>query len=92
VGRSDDEDAQLAWVYYRAATAVADRVTSKAASWSGGVVDQATGSETTLEIQIRYWVDKAAAYLLAYQDALAVLVTTTDPLGGFASVSSLRHG
>jgi len=90
-GRSDDEDAQLLWVYYRAATAVADRL-----GGSGGgtrtlqLVDQGSKTETTSPGQLDYWERKAAAYLAAYEDLVSDVVD--DPLGGFSVLTSLRHG
>lgn len=90
VTKSDDEASQEQWVYYRAATAVADRVASEAASKTLTLVDQGAKSSTMLQAQIQYWIDKAAAYLAAFNAAEADVID--DPLGGFSVLTSLRHG
>lgn len=88
--RTDDDDAAEQWVYYRAATAVADRLATSATSRTLAFADQGSKSETIGAGQFAYWAAKAAAYLAAFQDAVADVVD--DPLGGFAVLTSLRHG
>jgi hypothetical protein len=88
--KTDDDDAAEQWVYYRAATEVADRMTAAPASSTKSLVDQGTKSESVLSNQIDYWTAKAAAYLAAFTDAVAVVAA--DPLGGFSVLTSLRHG
>ena len=90
IGQTADVDAQEQWVYYRAATAVADRLAGK----SGGsrtltLVDQGSKTETTSPTQTDYWERKAAAFLAAFEALDADI--TDDALGGFRVLTSLRH-
>lgn len=87
--KTDDDDAAELWVYYRAATAVADRVASEAASKTLSLVDQGSKSSSMLQSQIQYWIDKAAAYLAAFESANAE-DTDTD-VSGWKVLTSLRH-
>ena len=88
--RTDDEDAQEQWVYYRAATAVADRLGGVGSSRTLTLVDQGSKTETVSPGQWQYWAAKAQAYLAAYEDLIAEIID--DPLGGFRVLTSLRHG
>jgi hypothetical protein len=88
--KTDDDAAAEQWVYYRAATAVADRLTSAPASNTKALVDQGSKSVTTIQAQIDYWIAKAAAYLAAFTAEDADV--TDDPLGGYSVLTSLRHG
>lgn len=90
--RTANDRAAAQWSYYRAATAVADRITGEAASKTVSLVDQGSKSTSLLGSQIQYWIDKAARYLAEFQELIAVVATTTDPLGGFRVLTSLRHG
>ena len=88
--QTDADDAAEQWVYYRAATAVADRLAGKAGGTrSITLVDQGSKTETTSAGQVDYWAAKAAAYLAAFNDL--VTDVATDPLGGFSVITSLRH-
>jgi hypothetical protein len=88
---SDDEDAQEQWVYYRAATAVADRLAGgTGASVTLAFVDQGSKTTTATPAQADYWAAKAAAYLAAFE-ALDTDIDD-DPLGGFSVLTSMRHG
>lgn len=90
IARSDDAQAQAQWVYYRAASAVADRLATNATSRTIALVDQGSKSETIGAGQFAYWAQKAAAYLAAFTDLDTDV--TDDPLGGFSVLTSLRHG
>ena len=87
--RTDDDDAAALWVYYRAATAVADRMTSSPASTTKALVDQGSRTTTTLKDQINYWVQKAAAYLAAFESANAE--DGDEDVSGWSVLRSLRH-
>lgn len=87
--RTDDEDAQALWVYYRAATAVADRLAGVASSKSLALEGQGSKSETVSAGQFGYWAAKAAAYLAAFNALVGE--DTEDTAGGFAVLPSLRH-
>lgn len=87
---TDDDDAAEQWVYYRAATDVADRLGTAASSKTLTFVDQGSKSESFGAGQWQYWAAKAAAYLTAFGAADADV--TDDPLGGYRSITSLRHG
>lgn len=89
VARTDVVAAQPLWAYYRAATAVADRMASEAASKTIALVNQGSKSTTTLEAQIQYWIDKAAGYLAAFN--AATVVDTEDDVDGWNVLTSLRH-
>jgi hypothetical protein len=84
-----DEDAQKLWVYYRAATAVADRLTSSPASNTRQLDAQGSKTSTTIQAQIDYWTQKAAAYLAAFNEATDE--TADDDDGGWTVLTSLRH-
>ena len=87
---SDDEAAEQ-WVYYRAATAVADRLgMSASTSTTLSIVDEGSKTTTVGGNPWAYWAAKAAAYLAAFEDEIAEVVD--DPLGGFSVLTSLRHG
>ena len=86
---TDDDDAAELWVYYRAASDVADEMARNAASKNLQLVDQGAKSTTTLEVQIQYWIDKAAGYLARYEDAVAAV--PDDSLSGWSVLRSLRH-
>lgn len=88
--QTDDDDAAELWVYYRAATAVADRMTSTPASATKSLVDQGSKATTTIQAQIDYWVAKAAGYLAAFQES-ETDETTDDSLSGWSVLRSLRH-
>ena len=88
--KSDDEDAQELWVYYRAATEVADRLTSSPASVTRNLEAQGSKTQQTIQAQIDYWVAKAAAYLAAFQEAVTD-EDTDDSLSGWSVLRSLRH-
>lgn len=89
VGKTDDADAQEQWVYYRAATEVADRMTVDPASKTLALADQGSKSTTTLEAQIQYWVQKAAAYLAAFEELVGDV--PDDAVSGWRILTSLRH-
>lgn len=89
--KTDDDDAAEQWVYYRAATAVADRLGgSSGGSRTLNLVDQGSKTETTSASQTDYWERKAAAYLAAFESFATD--TDDDALGGFKVLQSLRHG
>ena len=90
-GVSDDIGAQEQWVYYRAATAVADRLSGQGGgSVTLTLVDQGSKTTTNSAAAADYWERKAAAYLAAFEAADADV--EKDPLGGFAVLRSLRFG
>jgi hypothetical protein len=88
--KTDDDAAAEQWVYYRAATEVADRMTASPASVTRALVDQGSKAQTTIQAQIDYWVTKAQSYLAAFESA--VVEEEADPLAGFSVLTSLRHG
>ena len=88
--KTDDDDAAEQWTYYRAASAVADRLATTATAKTLTFVDQGSKSETVGAGQFAYWQQKAAGYLAAFEALDADI--TDDPLGGFAVLTSLRHG
>ena len=84
------DDAAEQWVYYRAATAVADAMGGSASSKTLTWVDQGSKTVSSSTAQTDYWERKAAAYLAACEDLVADV--TDDALGGFNVLTSLRHG
>ena len=89
VAHSDDEDAQTQWAYYRAATAVADRLATTASQKTLTLVDQGSKSETTGSGQFEYWAAKAAGYLAAYNALVAEIAAAVE--SPWPSVKSLRR-
>jgi hypothetical protein len=88
--KTDDDEAAEQWVYYRAATAVADRLGGQGGgSTTINLVDQLSKTTTYATGAFAYWVQKAAAYLAAFEAADADVVD--DPLGGYRVLTSLRH-
>lgn len=87
--RTDDDDAAKLWVYYRAASAVADRLATTATSKSLTLVDQGSKTESISAGQFKYWADKAAAYLAAFEAAIEE--DGTDDVDGWNVLTSLRH-
>ena len=87
--RTDDESAQRLWVYYRAASAVADRLATTASSKTMALVDQGSKSESFSAGQFKYWADKAAAYLAAFEAAIEE--DGTEDVRGWSVLTSLRH-
>jgi hypothetical protein len=89
--KTDEDDAAEQWVYYRAATAVADRLAGgHGASTTLTLVDQGSKTTTASAAQADYWAAKAAAYLAAFEELDADI--DEDALGGFNVITSLRHG
>lgn len=86
---TDDDEAAELWVYYRAATDVADEMTRNAASKTVNLDAQGSRTTQTLKDQIDYWVQKAAAYLARFNDAITE--DTADDVSGWAVLRSLRH-
>jgi hypothetical protein len=88
--QTDDDDAAEQWVYYRAATAVADRMSGgTGGSTTLTLVDQGSKTTTVTPAQADYWAAKAAAYLAAFE-ALDTDVED-DALGGFRVLTSMRY-
>jgi hypothetical protein len=89
--QTDDDEAAEQWVYYRAATAVADRLAGgTGASTTLTLVDQGSKTTTATPAQADYWAAKAAAYLAAFEAFDTDI--DDDPLGGFSVLTSMRHG
>jgi hypothetical protein len=87
--QTDDDDAAEQWVYYRAATDVADRLSGQGGgSVTIALVDQLSKTTSTTPAGIGYWVQKAKDYLAAFNAANS----TEAENGGFAILTSLRHG
>lgn len=86
--RTDDDDAATQWVYYRAASAVADRLAGVASSRAMALEGQGSKSETVSAGQFKYWADKAAAYLAAF-NALTE-EPEADDIDGWRTLTSLR--
>jgi hypothetical protein len=87
--KTTEDDAAELWVYYRAASAVADRLTSGPASVTRNLDAQGSKTSQTIQAQIDYWVAKAAAYLAAFNEANTE--DTDDDVRGWAVLTSLRH-
>ena len=87
--KTDDDEAAELWVYYRAATDVADRVASEAASKTLQLVNQGSKSTTTLASQTQYWIDKASGYLARFEAAEEE--DGEDDVDGWSVLTSLRH-
>lgn len=73
-GRTSDEQAQRKWSYYRAATAVADRLGGKAASKTLAAPDVGSKTLTTSADQWKYWDQKAQRYLAEYEALVGAVV------------------
>lgn len=89
--KTEDDDAAELWVYYRAASAVADRLATAEANKTMNLDGQ--GSKTTsapVASQLDYWLQKAAGYLAAYQEAVTD-EDADDSLSGWSVLRSLRH-
>lgn len=87
--QTTDDDAAEQWVYYRAATAVADTLGGSSSSKTLTWVDQGSKTVSSSTAQTDYWERKALAYL----DAFNALVADDagETVGGFNALTSLRH-
>lgn len=81
-GKTDDEDAQAAWVYYRAYGAIWRRLASEPS-----IVDvEGEGSQQRLISQIAYWKSMRDEQLQLYN----ALTSTETVLPDFAVIRSRR--
>ena len=87
--QTTDDDAAEQWVYYRAATAVADTLGGSSSSKTLTWVDQGSKTVSSSTAQTDYWERKALAYLDAFNELTAE--DTTEAAGGFNALTSLRH-
>lgn len=83
------DDAAEQWVYYRAATAVADTMGGSASTKTLNWVDQGSKTVSSSTAATDYWERKALAYLDAFNELTAE--DTTEAAGGFNALTSLRH-